>query len=409
MKITGINIQRFKKLKSEILKGIEGKNVYLIGGNEKGKTSFIEAVWLGLNGKNCPKNPIHENGSKGLIEVEIKEEDGSEFIARTKLKRNRPFEFEIENKNFKDKSNQFVRSPRKWLESRIGVIDFDIVSFLQKSNMQQIKYLGKYLNLDVSDIDAEIEEISESRKFDKNALKIAEDKVTYYNKEDAEKDYVSIKDLMTQRDLLSKKRSNMAKTKWGLRTRANRIKELYAELHALEIECEKGIKWVEDNEEKTPTRKEFQEAKNAVFNSETINAEIREAKEAKIIDEQVDKLRKQIDEATEEIQEQRELKAKRISEAINIPDLSYDIEEEQLLYKGFPFSTNQINTASQLIIGMRIAHAMLKDLKILKIDASLIDKDNFDEVLAWSEENGISLFVELVDRENSQLKIVTDE
>lgn len=409
MKITGINIKSFKKLKSEQLQDVEGKNIYLIGGNEQGKTSFIEAVWFGLTGKNCPKKAIHEDGRNGLIEIDIKDDDGSEFTARTKLKKNRPFEFEVENKNFKEASKQFIKSPRKFIESKIGMIDFDIVEFLRKSNMQQIKYLGKYLNLDVSDIDAEIEEITESRKFDKNTLRIQEDKVNYYDKKDAAKEYVNIKDLMTERDSLSKKRSNMAKTKWGIRERKNKIKELMKEISKLDSEIVLGETWIDANEGSTPTRKEFKKAEKNVFSCETINSRIREAKEAQIIDLQVEKLRKAIQEADDEIENQRLLKAERISKAINIPNLTYDISEEQLLYKGFPFSTNQINTASQLIIGMKIAHAMLKDLKILKIDASLIDKDQFDKVLEWAEEKEVSLFVELVDRENSQLKIITDD
>ena len=409
MKIQGIKIENWKRLKRESLKDIQDKNVYLIGGNKTGKTSFLDAIWFGLTGKNCPDEPIHNKGKKGLIELDIIDDDGSEFTARTKLKSNRPFEFEIENKNFKDKASQFIKSPRKFIESRIGMIDFDITAFFSKSNTEQIKYLGKYLKLDVSDIDSEIEEISESRKFDKKSLKEAELAVNYYDETKAEQDYYKLPELMLDRDKKKSGRSNMAKTLWGIRTRNKKIRELEAQIATLNTEVEAGNLWVEQNMAITPTREEAKAAHKKVLDCEILNSEIREAKEAKQADERVEKLREAIDTATDEINEYREAKAKRISEALSVDGLTYDVDKECLLFEGLPFSAHQTNTATQLIVGMRLAYSMLGDLKILKVDASLIDNVEFDKVLEWAEQNDINLFVELVDREATQLKIMTDD
>jgi hypothetical protein len=89
--------------------------------------------------------------------------------------------------------------------------------------------------------------------------------------------------------------------------------------------------------------------------------------------------------------------------------LEYSIGEERFLWEGLPFDPKQTNTASQLIAGMKIGSTLLNELKILKIDASLIDKVQFDKVLEWADNEGIELFVELVDREAAKLSIIVDD
>ncbi len=61
---------------------VNGKNIYLIGPNAANKTSFIDAIWAGLEGpKYMPSEPITKGKPSGLIEIDL-----GEFIARTKLK-----------------------------------------------------------------------------------------------------------------------------------------------------------------------------------------------------------------------------------------------------------------------------------------------------------------------------------
>lgn len=138
MKIESIKIHNFKAIDSANLE-IGGKNVYLIGGNGKGKTSFIDAVFKGLSGKNLPPQPIKDNGKKGVIEIDL-----GDFIARTKFKKGRPTEFELENKTYEAEADKFMKSPRSYMERRIGILDFDINDFLALSDAKQVEYVAKY-------------------------------------------------------------------------------------------------------------------------------------------------------------------------------------------------------------------------------------------------------------------------
>ena len=426
MKIQSINIKNFKGIRS--YEGdISGKHVYLVGGNEAGKTSFIDAVWLGLSGKNCPPEPITDGGSKGLIEIDL-----GDFIARTKFKKGRPMTFELENKTFEEESEKFIKAPRSYMEKRVGILDFNINEFFSKTDSEQVKYFAKIMGEDFSDIDSEIEEIMESRKFDKKKLAEHETKNDYFNDEDANREPINVVELSKKIEAENAKKTLYDEINKKLEEKRKRAAEVEAEIKALYLELEGGAtgendqngepiyiaglkndiksgeNWIKDKENKADETK-LTEMRLELENSAKINETIRKAKESQTAENEAKKLRKAIEEATDEIEELKAKKAKRISDKINIKGLEYSTKEERFLWNGLPFDPKQINTASQLISGMKIGSTMLKDLKILKVDASLIDKVNFDEVLAWADDNEIELFVELVDREATKLEVIVQD
>lgn len=419
MNVEKITIHNYKLIK-DYEGEIGGKNVYLIGGNKRGKTSFIEAVFGGLSGKGFPSVPITDNGKKGFIEIDL-----GDFIARTKFKKNRPVEFELENKVYTNETEKFIKSPRTYMEKRIGILDFDVAQFLALSDMKQVEYVAKHLDLDFSDLDIEIEENTESRKFDKKKLAELKTKQNYYKAEDADKELVDIVAISKEIEAETVKSNTYNKVKEGVETRRARLEAINKEIAALELERDgdaaqgirgvfleiaDGDQWLNDPANALMSDEVLAEKIQSRDNSTAINKTIQEAKDARETDKEIEKVEGFIDEYNANIEKAKEGKAKRISEVINMDGLTYSTAEEKFLYEGLPFDKTQTNTASQLIIGMKIASMMLKDLKILRVDASLIDKVEFDKVIAWAEEQGIELFVELVDREATQLKIeVKDE
>lgn len=410
MKIESVKIHSFKAIKSYTGE-IGGKHVYLIGGNGKGKTSFIDAVFSGLSGKKLPPEPIHNGGKKGLIEIDL-----GDFIARTKFKSGHPAEFELENKTFEGDADKFIKSPRTYMERRIGILDFDINEFLALSDMRQVEYVAKHLAVDFTDIDAKIEELTESRKFDKKTLAEYKSKQAYYNEEDAAKEYVDIVAVSKELEANAEKQAAYDKVRDGILTRETniadwqkQIKELEEKIDTANSEAGLGRVWMDEPENQPMSAEELQAKTETRDKAATLNEVIKEAKEAKQIDELIKQYETQINEYTENILEQKQLKAERISGVISMDELTYDVDKECFMYQDRPFDKTQTNTAAQLITGMKIASMMLKDLKILRVDASLIDKVEFDKVLSWADEQGIELFVELVDREAAQLQIKVDE
>lgn len=403
MKIVSINIKNFKGLE-DVQKEINGQNVYLIGKNGSGKTSFIDAVWGGLTGKNLPEEPTHNGKKKGLIEIDL-----GDCIARTKFTKGRPTKFELERKEYEKEADKLIKSPRTYLEDRIGLLNFDIEQFFAKSNLEQVRYFSKIMSVDFSDLDADLEELAESRKFDKRKLAEFEAKNTWYKKEDIERDFINVVDLSKKISDAKDKKETYDKIASGIKEREAKIEALRAEITTLEGQVKDGTQWLNSDDNKPLDDEAIAKLQEELENSDELNNSKREAHEAQEAEKEVDNYRKMIEEQTEEIEKKRAEKAARISKNINVKGLTYDVNEERFLYEGLPFDGKQINTAAQLIAGMKIASTMLKELKILRVDGSLIDKDNFDDVLAWSQENGIELFVELVDREGGDLQIVVNE
>ena len=422
MQIENIKIRNFKGIE-EAEVDIKGKNVYLIGGNGTGKTSFIDAVWCGLTGKNLPTEPVTKGNKKGEIQIDL-----GDFIAITKFTKGRPAQFTLENKEYTKETERFIASPRAYLNSRVGILDFDISEFFNKSDAEQVKYFCKVSGVDFSDLDVEIEELYESRKFDKKKLGEVKAKVVYYKKEDAEKEVIDVIQMSKDIAAAKTKRETYQGIEKGIQTRKERVTQIDAQIAALLLERDggidpvtsqpvKGLKneiiggedWLKNPDNKGISDEELLKLETDFDNSEKINEAIKEAQDGKKTDEEVEKLEKAIEQADKDIEKKKTEKAKRIAQNITVEGLEYDLEGERFLWNGLPFERSQINTASQLIAGVKIGSMMLKDLKILKIDASLIDKREFNKVLQWSEENKIELFVELVDREAEALQIVIDE
>tara|TARA_R110000796_G_scaffold74629_3_gene167804 strand:+ start:31 stop:1266 length:1236 start_codon:yes stop_codon:yes gene_type:complete len=411
MNIEKINIQNFKGLKS-VSQDINGKHVYLIGGNGKGKTSFIDAVWVGLTGKGIPPEPTHNGAKKGLIEIDL-----GDMIARTKFTKGKPTRFELENKEYTKETDRFVKSPRSYMESRIGMLNFDIMDFFAKSDAEKLKYLAKIMDTDFTDLDADLEELMENRKFDKKKLAEVQLKVTYFNPEDAEKEAIDVVKLSNEIRQEEEKTREYERILEGVEARRmliqgkrEAIEKLEEEITTAESQIQDGGDWLEEGKNRPLMEEALKELTEKLNNANATNLKINEAKEAKKADEAAEELQGDVDNITDEIEKKREEKAIRVSEQINIPGLTYDANTEIFLYEGLPFDSSQQNTAAQLIAGMRIASTMLKDLKIMKVDASLIDSENFEKVLAWAHEENIELFIELVDRDATKLEIiVTDE
>ena len=409
MKIESINIKNFKSI--EAFKGdARGKNIYLIGGNGTGKSSFIQAVWLGVTGKNLPPKPVTSGAKKGLIEIDL-----GDYIARTKFTNGKPVVFEVENKLATTETDKFVKAPRSFMEDKIGILNFNIDEFFSKSNNEQLKYFSKIMGADFSDLDTEILENEDSRKFDKKELKTLEATLDYYDKEDLNKEEVNVVELSKKIASEREKDNNYSKVQNGVNERGvdvldikNKIADLQGELMIKEREILDGNAWIKDPINTPLDIIAFKSLEDSLDNVSEINKKVALAKVAKKQEEAIEILEKNIEDNNKNIEDLRAKKSKRISELISVDGLSYDTEEERFLYNGLPFDKNQINTAAQLIAGMKIGASTLKDLKILKVDASLIDKNNFEEVLTWAQKEDIELFIELVDREATKLEIVLD-
>lgn len=414
MKIEKVTIKNFKGLESVDVT-VGGHNVYLVGGNGVGKSSFIDAIWLALTGKKLPSEATKDGAKKGLIEVDL-----GDYIARLKLSKGKTPTFELEEKGGEEKDGEIVpklvKAPRTFLNDAIGVIDFDVNQFFGLTGKEQVKYFCNIIGVDFTDLDDKINEAMEQRKLDKKSLELLQKQTNFYDKKLLELELIDVVALSKKIAEDTDKRRNVADVNNGIETRTKRVAEIEQQIHELRqkqfdlnLEIDGANEWLSDKENLPVEEAVIAEWKQQLETATTTNEKIAEAKNFEKIDKQIDTYTSQVEALNTAVEDWRSEKSKRMAKAINVEGLVYDVAGEQFTYNGLPFERNQINTAAQIIAGLKISSALLKELKIVKLDGSLIDKINMKQIKEFAEAQGIELFVEVVDREASKLEIIVED
>jgi len=76
MKIFEVKSENFKRL-SVVDITFDGKGVIITGKNGVGKSTFIDAIYTTLTGKDVPPDPVQTGKDKAKNTVKIKDDDGN--------------------------------------------------------------------------------------------------------------------------------------------------------------------------------------------------------------------------------------------------------------------------------------------------------------------------------------------
>lgn len=409
MKITTVTIRNFKGIEKLDIE-LNGKNVFVMGGNGAGKTSFLDAIWTTLTGKNLPTKVTKEGAKKGFVEVDL-----GDYIARLKFVKDKTPTFELEQKNVEvdpdtgnPVSDKMIKAPRTFLNDAIKIIDFDVNVFLNLTGNEKVKYLSKIIGIDFTEINGQLEEAFEQRRLDNLKLKTLKAQSNYYDKALAELEPVDVVALSKQIATETGKRNDRTRVSEGIDTRIVEKNKLLERVRTLEAEIMDGQLWLDDSSNAVIADEVFAKMGSDLDSANETNTKINEAREFKRIEGEVTTLENVVEALNTSIDDLKRDKAKLLSGALHVENLDYDIDNESFTWKGLPFEKTQINTADQIIAGLQIGSTLLGDLRILKFDGSLIDRENFELIKAFAEREKIELFVEVVDRENSALQIVTE-
>lgn len=397
MKVESIKIVNFKGIKG-VDKKLEGRSVYVLGKNAGGKTTFIDAVFMALTGKNMPSEPIKKGEKEAKIEVDLG--GGSAVIVDFAIKAGKT----TQKLTYLEDGAIVKESPRARLNELIGTVDFDPFEFMNKSPKEQLDYFLKIAGINTAKLDQEYQENLDLIKLEKNELKKHD--LVPYDEELAALEERPTSEVVAALDKAKDKNRLISETKTKIDQKVERgkvvqteIDKLLAELDTLNGEVEKWMAWYS---KQTPTPLEPLQA--AVDNLDKNNKAIREAREVKKSNELREKLQENIDGATEANKKLREDKEALVNNALKgIEGVTFD--GEQFLLNKLPFEANQGNTAAQIIAGLQIGLKMLGEVRIARFEGSLLDDANLSSVEKWAEENDLQLFIEMVDRSGEGLKI----
>lgn len=391
MKVESIKIKNFKAI-SEEKQEINGNNVYVLGKNAAGKSSFLDAIFKVISGKDLPTKLTNKDAKNGYIEIDL----GELLVRATFNEKNEKIALSIENKD-----GALYKSPRTMLDDLAGVVDFDLTSFFNMQPKKQVDFIKQLVGIDFTDIDDQYKQHFDQRTFINKSVKELEAKLVTF---DASKTTpIEIKDVQEKIRISTEENTKIQATIARYDEREKKISDLKKQLTIEEDLQAKAKTWLAENKVT-----DLSELNNSINEAIEHNAEVEKTTQAMKVKAEYNQKIKEQEDLNDNLKSIEETKRRIISDAkIPVPGLTFD--DNQLYYNGLPFEKSQINTAQQIIVGLQINLALLKDIKIARFDGSLLDNENIAEVEKWAKENDLQLFVEFVDRNTEKLRIEIKE
>lgn len=397
MKIVELISENFKRLNAHVT--MNGNSVTVEGKNGVGKSSFIDAIWVALTGKDVPEQPIQQGKDSAKIEITVKADDGSQFIVERKFLQSGA------TLTVKTSDGGKFSSPQKFLDQKLGCISFDPFEFIHKQPREQKKFLMELLGIDLTDIDnakkvllaqkdelakqhqmlksevdkfppitEELEEKSTTEvivRFNETNKKIAEIKARerkYYN-------------LEVSRDTITDQITDLTKQILTLKEKYKPIDAELAKFSADEINFE------------------LPEVGNLEQELQEINQHNEKVKQQKITRLKIEQLNSITAKGKAKAAEIKKLEEDRIAIITNakMPIDGLSFSEDGLLFEGLPFTQEQLSTAKLIEAGIKISMALNPALRIMRIkDGSLLDNDTLTLIKQSVKENDYQLFIERV-------------
>jgi len=438
-KIQKVEIRNFKGIEDLTL-DLNGKHLILIGDNELGKSSALDAIWSTLSNKGIPQQPIRDGAEKSDIVIVIGTDENKYRIEKKYTKKGAYLEIES--------PDGFSSSKISNLTHLVGDVGFDIFEFVELSRTvpgrrQQVNIIKEFIDPGllerIEKNNEKIGEIKESRKilnarlielngllktseFDENDLETyKETKSTAEIQGKIEDGVVHNREYTNYSNEVTGKPDSSAEE--IIRSLDNRLKGIKLdsenELVRLKAAYERAVK----NE----TAKRDQMIDGIEFSKQKV-------KDFKIVD--VTSLRDQLNKVEEHnrkvleirsyknnLHEQSEKKQKyniqgdhiakseednrkALSEA-KVPVEGLTFDEEMLYLGGLPFTEEQISTSQLIETGVQLAIAKDPRVKIIRINrGESIGEKKMRELIATCKKHGYQMFIERMVTGEEKLKLV---
>lgn len=388
MKIIALVSENFKRLNAHVV--MDGKSVTIEGKNGVGKSSFIDAIWVALTGKDIPAEPIKQGEKSARIEIKVKADDGTQFIVERKFL---PSGGTLAVKTAE--GHKFA-SPQKFLDDKIGRISFDPFEFINKPPREQKKFLMDLLGIDLTDIDNNkkallIQKDELAKQY--QMLKAELDKLPAITDELKEKNTTQIIEKFRDANVKKEHIKQLESQKAILETR---IKEFSEKLNAIKIEHARVEKELMDFHDSNLDLLSLNDLQAEIA---AINEHNEKVKQQQIILNKTAELSiiKAAGQAkSKDIKNLEEARTTMITNA-KMPLDGLEFSEDGLTYQGLPFTEEQLSTAKLIEAGIRISMALNPSLRIMRIkDGSLLDSETLNIIKKAAHDNDYQIFIERV-------------
>lgn len=445
-KVQKVVIKDFKGIE-DLAMNVNGQHVILIGDNELGKSSALDAIWTNLSAKRIPQQPIRQGAVRAEVMV---------VVGNDELK------YEIERKYTEKGSYLEITSPEGFktskianLTSLVGDIDLDVFDFVELSKTvpgrrDQVTIIKKFLNDEtikkLDDNSFKISQIKETRSglnVRINDLKgLVNTGAAKFDFDDVEK-FTDHKDLNVIQDKYQKAiEHNTGWTnivnKWCDTSlpEAIEIDEVTDAIEEAKVgkcnEIDLAIKG--KNGEIERLKKEIvelsknKEGRIAYYDGEKLvvkdfkkedTATLKEEYETgKTHNDKVDKVKEHLKNKTELEEKKKdydtwsskvtkiEQETRQIITESEVPVKGLTFDEDGLFLNGLPFTEEQLSTSELMEVGVELAVAKNPKVKIIRINrGESLGEKKFDNLIKFCNKKGYQLFIEKVDGSKKELKL----
>lgn len=407
------NFKQFSNFEAEL----NGKSLFLIGDNEVGKSTFMQAIFSLLGNEPFPVNAIKKGQTEGEVKVTFVVE-GKKYTAKKKFTEKNPkgyFELTAED-GMKTNSVSV-------LSDLVGNISFNPFEFVELSNSaegrrKQVKLIRTLLSAETN---AQIDQAEQL--YDDNYKKRAELNSELKNLTAQLKQYkFSEADFKTYAEpvKVEKLQADLQKIQEreiDEKLLKDAVKEASEELASIEAKINELI----ERKERTLKRQAASEQGLKVLkplslpSKDEINAQIRSAADHNLKVKEIAQYStlKATEEAKTKARDKAETNCTRClekkSELIansDLPVKGLSFDENGITLNGLEVNEDQISTSEIMELGVKIQTAINPKLKILAIPrAESLGKKKTDAIVKFCKRNKFQLFGEKVDADAPKLTI----
>lgn len=410
--LLGLRAENFKRLTLvDVQFDPAGGVVAIMGANEAGKSSLLDALEVSIAGRKGPKieQPVHTGAESSRIVATF-----DDIVVTRTYKTNGDTKIEV-----KAADGRRVSNAEELLRALYSHVALDPLAFSRLTDKEQVDTLLPLIGFDPKPLDKERDDTFELRTVVNRDVKAFEARLAVLPDADPKLPAEEISVALVSDKIVAADRANAAREQLVLSLAAGRerrdallreIDLLEARLVGARAEVETGTTEIDEGVQllaDTPVH-DVGALQIEVAEAEATNRRIRGEKARAEVAAQLAASESHAAELTAKLADIKARKEAALGAAkMPVPGLSIDDETGVLTLAGVPFS--QASTGVKIRTGTAIAMTLNPDLRLIVIrDASLLDTGNRSVIDELAKANGFTVLMEIAD-ESMPVGVVIEE